>query len=414
MLRRQNNDHNTFAREGTVHNPMYLDDEGDDIDPKSVTDLQANPPPNNLDDDLVPDPVKRKDDDFRNIFDDDYFKDGPVTLLAYAKKHEDEKENVPSDHSLGEEDDPFGPQYEPIKDQSTPSLALPNDGGVDPHYATIPRKQPAPSAAEDSDSDSDILMEPPPQYNADAPKPESPKPKPSNNSPPNLLRTGSVAKLVDAFTKGKVNKNDDEDDKDDDVKKGSPHAYKNPLYQEENNLMSYANPMYKDDENPSTPNKSSDEPIDEHQYLAPVDSPPSKKDHEDPPKKDNDSPTTKDHDFPSLPSTTNNIETPVPSPRPSKTSPPTNQNLDDTKDTKDEDNIKKPQSPPPPPPTSTKPRKKENPLPNDENTKKQPPAVAPKRISLKDKRPLPLDRVFSLQPNQKAPAPPPRVRSVRL
>ena len=392
ILRRQN-DHNTFAREGTVHNPLYLDDEeGDGIDPKSVTDLQANP------DDLVHDPIQREDDDFKNIFDDDYFKDGPVTLLSYAKKHEDDKkeDSLPNDSSSDEED-LFGPQYEPIKDQPSPN----------PHYATIPRNQAPP---DDSDSDSDILMEPPPQYDANAPK------KPLNDPPPNLLRTGSVAKLVDAFTKGKVTKDDekpdDGNDDDDDVKKRSPHAYKNPLYQEEDNLMSYANPMYKDDETPS-PGTSTDEPFDEHQYLAPVDGPATKKDH-----KKQDPVSKMDEDVSTLAASNNDndIDTPVPSPRPSKASSPTNLNIDDPKDSKNDEIENRP---PPPPPVSTKPKKKDKVItPNSETpkpvntTKKQPPPVAPKRVSLKDKTPL--DRTLSLQPNQKAPAPPPRVRSVRL
>ena len=397
ILRRQN-DHNTFAREGTVHNPLYLDDEeGDGIDPKSV---QANP------DDLVPDPIQREDDDFKNIFDDDYFKDGPVTLLSYAKKHEDDKkeDNLTNDSSSDDED-LFGPQYEPIKDQPSPN----------PHYATIPRKQAPPP--DDSDSDSDILMEPPPQYDANAPIPDSPPSspkKPLNDPPPNLLRTGSVAKLVDAFTKGKITKDDERPDdgsNDDGVKKRTPHAYKNPLYQEEDNLMSYANPMYKDDE---TPSPGSDEPLDEHQYLAPVDGPDTKKDH-----KEQDPVSKMDEDIPTPTSNDNDNDTPVPSPRPLKASSPTNLNIDDPKHSKD-DGIKKPRSQPPtPPPVSTKPKKKDKVItPNSETpkpvntTKKQPPPVAPKRVSLKEKTPL--DRALSLQPNQKAPAPPPRVRSVRL
>ena len=417
-LRRQH-DNTTFAREGTVHNPVYLDDDGDGTDPH--TDFH-NPPKHTDPDDLdlghnMDSDRVSKEDDFCNIFDDDYFRDGPVTLLSYARKQEEDRKDIPNDNEddtgdFSDIDDPLGPQYEPIKDLS--ALSGDDTKDIDPTYATISRNsssnldlnvmaQPPPSDST-SDGDDDMLgaaKDPKAEENETPDNPSAPKK--ADKSHPNLLRTGSVAKLVDAFTKGKVNDEVDKDENDDicgkpkfpdndDVKMRQPHAYGNPLYQEEKKLMSHANPMYKDDEdfdNTSSPPLTSNELMDEQQYLAPVDS---------------------------LASSFNNA--PVPSPRATNASQATTaSNLNRSVDGKES---KKQSKPPPPPPVSTKPKKNnltpkdssDGSLTNQVNGRKQPPPVAPKRVSLKNKTPL--DRALSLQPNQKAPAPPPRVRSVRL
>ena len=386
---------NTFAREGTVQNPVYFDagDEGDPEEDKDLHDYlkpssdDTTPSPNDKGPSDSNKPENPDDDDFHNIFDDDYFKDnGPVTLLSYAKKHEEEKEDEEENPSESSdlEDDPLGPQYEPVRD--------PSSLGVDPTkeespYATISKKP--------KDNDTKVNTGDPEQDTKEAypdiPLPSTPE---NNGESPNLPRTGSVAKLVNAFAKGKVNKAQDEE-REDDAEKRPPNRYTNPLYQEEDKLISYSNPLYKDDEEEeSTP---------ENQYLAPVDTSPQ--------------PTKKDP------------PTPVPTPRPnvkndnSEAPPPGgNKGVGENYDA-----VKKPQSPPPPPPLSSKPNRgatikappePETPTPAEdivnppEKVKKQPPAVAPKRVSLKNNK-TPLDRAMSAQPTRKAPAPPPRVRSVR-
>ena len=252
---------------------------------------------------------------------------------------------------------------------------IPRNKDDSPLYATIPRKKALTPDGVDSAEDGnptvpnpkptdcvDISEEPveeslPPLV--EVPNDEPPKKK---EPPPSFLRTGSVAKLVNAFTTGDVNRECEEDreqenKKDEEVKRKA-HAYRNPLYQDENKILAYSNPGFEND-NKESGEKAEEKPVDdlgdaqntdEHLYLTPVDEAPKK---------------------------TGALSKPT-------------------------------RAPPPAPPI---PKKRTSTV-----KKAEPPPVAPKRVSLKNNQKTLLDRSLSTQQppvTERPPAPPPRVPSMK-
>jgi len=243
-----------------------------------------------------------------------------------------------------------------------------NDPDVANLYATIPRRTKDVDIAEKEPAE----VEAPPNHDAQpatvdkkrfpAPAYEnSPvsEPRKTKEPSPSFLRTGSVAKLVSAFTNGDTKKRSDDNDsvKGLENNKNNPgdetkrkiHAYKNPLYQDEKKILAYSNPGYENEKEEPREEKKGEqkqpddtENLDEQNYLKPVDETPKK--------------------------------TGTPS-RPTR-------------------------APPPAPPIAPK---------RTSTTKKAtPPPVAPKRVSLKGNNKTLLDRSA-----QQRPAPQPRIPSMK-
>uniref|UniRef100_A0A7M5VF59 Cnidarian restricted protein n=1 Tax=Clytia hemisphaerica TaxID=252671 RepID=A0A7M5VF59_9CNID len=474
----------TFAREGTVHNPLYQDHGGVDNEGMEHDDDDS-------DNEKTSEAEAQNDEEFPNIFDDSFFKE-PITLLSYAKKHEEDdgagdvdsntmsiksgQSDAPSDDR--EDSDPYqrdfnenqsSNTYEDIKEReyedirdATNNTNYDDDSPVikEPDYATIPRNTRPLVIESDSENSS-----PEPSDDEDEEPSESPKEEVSSDNARSLLRTGSVAKLVNAFLTGDVNKraNDSEDDissNDGDQSPVDAQAYKNPNYQREKTLLrSYSNPLFEDEDVENSESKDAEtSPVelkDENHYLKAVDSPVVGTRISDPTLEEEDTfnqyldqstnaNNTDDEvanrglldsgDFtpkileasepinnqPELfykdgddPAQKQLNKTPVPAPRKSIKIVATSRASIKSPTKKDTKSKQEPSSKPPPPPVAVKPTKsfdRDEALPAiGSPTKKQPPPVAPKQFSIK-RGPV---RSQTVQPVRRAPAPPPRVPSVR-